>query len=115
MSAAPTQAQLQTLYRSSLQASRQFASYNFRSYFVRRTKDQFKAIPSTTQPDILKAWFADRTNELETMKRSAVVNRMFEGPKLVVERDLKEVEEGVDENDTLLEHMPAPGEPSYTC
>ncbi|WFD00095.1 hypothetical protein MYAM1_002841 [Malassezia yamatoensis] len=43
MTAAPTRQQLLTLYRQHLSASRSFTAYNFREYFLRRTRDQFRA------------------------------------------------------------------------
>lgn len=41
---APTREQILMLYRAHLATARSFASYNFREYFVRRTRDQFRAL-----------------------------------------------------------------------
>ncbi|WFD48420.1 hypothetical protein GLX27_003090 [Malassezia furfur] len=43
MTAAPTRQQLLALYRQHLSAARSFTAYNFREYFVRRTRDRFRA------------------------------------------------------------------------
>lgn len=44
MAAAPTKEAVRQLYANTLRASRAFSSYNFREYFVRRTKDEFRVI-----------------------------------------------------------------------
>lgn len=44
MATAPTKQALLELYHNSLRTSRAFSSYNFREYFVRRTKDEFRDI-----------------------------------------------------------------------
>ena len=44
MAAAPTKQSLQKLYSSMLKTSESFSNYNFRSYFVRRTKSTFREI-----------------------------------------------------------------------
>jgi hypothetical protein len=49
--------------------------------FILRTESHFKSPPS---PPTIN-WYNSRVRELETLRRSAVVNRMFEGPRLVVE------------------------------
>lgn len=41
--ATPTREQILSLYRAHLATARSFASYNFREYFVRRARDQFRA------------------------------------------------------------------------
>lgn len=42
--ATPTRQAILNLYHTSLRTSQSFSSYNFREYFVRRTKDSFRAI-----------------------------------------------------------------------
>ena len=41
---APTKQSMLHLYADTLRASRSFSSYNFRHYFVRRTKEMFRDI-----------------------------------------------------------------------
>ncbi|PKI82783.1 hypothetical protein MVES_003268 [Malassezia vespertilionis] len=43
MSAAPSKQQILALYRAHISAARSFSSYNFREYFMRRTRDSFRA------------------------------------------------------------------------
>jgi hypothetical protein len=149
------------LYKEQLTVAQSFSSYNFREYFVRRTKDRFRSeLPSlldaayssssiegsaalkalatdaggdgvgsvissnstaststpdllsttpestesaesiyaptttatsssialgTTPEDRLREWYGATLDELAIMTRAAFVNRMYEGPKLVVE------------------------------
>ena len=104
---APTLAQIQTLYKSTLNAASRFASYNYRNHFIRRTDQLFKPVVSSletsSQPqtqtqtqtsssslsrpntnDLIK-FYEEHTEELEVLKRAAEVNRMYAGQKLVVE------------------------------
>jgi hypothetical protein len=99
----PTLAQIQTLYKSTLTAASRFASYNYRTHFTRRADEVFKPLlarldgaeksgsssSSSSGGKVsegeLQAFWEDHSKELEVLKRAAEVNRMFEGPKLVVE------------------------------
>lgn len=92
MSGAPSVAQLRTLYQNTLTASSRFSSYNFSQYFARRAKQAFEPYlqneNKTTNADELAQFYKDKTQELEVIRRSAEVNRMYEGPKLVIEHAL---------------------------
>ncbi|KAK4051947.1 hypothetical protein OIV83_002652 [Microbotryomycetes sp. JL201] len=151
-----TRTHLVALYREQLRVAHSFASYNFRQYFLRRTRDKFRTeLPSlldaayapsaasrasataaqatstastsgsssdfasssrapaeaaddasiyspsktpaatdssassssaTLSPEQrLREWYAESLSELAVMARSAIVNRMYEAPRLVVE------------------------------
>lgn len=87
---APTLAQIQTLYKSTLTAANRFASYNYRNHFVRRADEVFKPIISSIEskqisPNTLSAFYEEHSEELEVLKRAAEMNKAYEGPKLVVE------------------------------
>lgn len=94
MSGAPSVAQLRTLYQNTITASSRFSSYNFSQYFTRRTKLAFEPYlqaengSKTTNTEELARFYKDKTEELEVIRRSAEVNRMYEGPKLVIEHAL---------------------------
>jgi hypothetical protein len=94
MSGAPTAAQLRTLYQNTITASQRFASYNFSHYFARRARLSFEPYLSSedklssAKPEELAKFYQQKTEELEVLRRSAEVNRMYEGPKLVVEHAL---------------------------
>lgn len=107
----PTLAQIQQLYKSTLTAAGRFASYNYRTHFLRRADEVFRPViasmenqgktdlkssPSTaekTAPDSrsvsqqvdLSQFYEEHTKELEVLQRAAEVNRAFKGDKLVVE------------------------------
>jgi len=81
----PTREALQQLYQSTLRTSQSFASYNFRSYFVERTHHAFRAANAEQDPVKLADFMEEKKKELEVLERSAIVNQMFGGRKLVVE------------------------------
>lgn len=124
-----TRTHLLALYKEQLRVSNSFASYNFKQYFLRRTRDKFRtelpalldqnyalpsssssssaststptsssssstpsstSTPATTEgggsnEERLRKWYQDSLSELAVMARSAIVNGMYEAPKLVVE------------------------------
>ncbi|TCD61145.1 hypothetical protein EIP91_008991 [Steccherinum ochraceum] len=83
---APTKQSMLSLYASMLRASRTFSSYNFRQYFVRRTKSVFQEIKDEQDPVKLRTFYAEKKKELDVLKRSAIVNQLYGGWKLVVEK-----------------------------
>ncbi|PSR75666.1 hypothetical protein PHLCEN_2v8957 [Hermanssonia centrifuga] len=85
MAVPPTKEALLRLYSSSLRASRTFSSYNFREYFVRRTKNTFHEIQNESDPAKLSAFYNEQVKELAVIKRSAIVNQLYGGWRLVVE------------------------------
>ncbi|GAA5951253.1 hypothetical protein JCM8115_005098 [Rhodotorula mucilaginosa] len=143
-STAITRTHLLALYKEELRVAHSFASYNFKQYFLRRTRNKFRTeLPalldaayanssssssssgstvassssssssSATEPtsssisaisspssakdsasspaaawtpeDRLREWYAESLSELAVMARSAIINSMYEAPKLVVE------------------------------
>lgn len=97
MPPAPTVQQIKSLYNATLTTASRFSSYNFHNYFTYRTQQTFKPILSAldpqpgatpvSQPDpnTLAKFYEDKQGELEVLKRASELNRMFAGPKLVVE------------------------------
>ncbi|PIL29012.1 hypothetical protein GSI_09060 [Ganoderma sinense ZZ0214-1] len=81
----PTKQSLLHLYHSMLRTSQSFSSYNFRNYFVRRTKTMFREIQDETDPTKLTAFYNEKAKELAVLKRSAIVNQLYGGWRLVVE------------------------------
>ncbi|KAI0791529.1 hypothetical protein BC629DRAFT_1593132 [Irpex lacteus] len=97
--AAPTKEALLQLYSSTLRASRAFSSYNFRNYFVQRTKSQWREIQDEKDTAKLSAFYNERVQELAVIKRSAIVNSLYGGRKLVVE-ELKKPEVTLERSDS---------------
>ncbi|CBQ71144.1 conserved hypothetical protein [Sporisorium reilianum SRZ2] len=130
--AAPSKSQILNLYRRYLRTSQSFSSYNFRTYFLRRSRDMFRATllpteqaaqsspfskqgattakvsPSTllspetlrqpaganqsisaaalTDQEKLAKFYQTALEDLKVLQRSALMNRLYEGEKLVVEK-----------------------------
>mgnify|MGYP002477583988 CR=1 FL=1 len=125
---------LLALYKEQLRVAHSFGSYNFREYFIRRTRNKFRAelpalldaayaspssssatstsspssssassssaqastssapatategdSPARTPEDRLREWYTESLGELAVMARAAIVNGMYEAPKLVIE------------------------------
>jgi len=86
----PSRTALISLYTSMLRTSRSFSSYNFRQYFVRRTKDTFRAIQTEQDPARLSLRYSDAVKELAVLRRSAIVNQLYGGWRLAVEDEGKD-------------------------
>lgn len=133
-----TRTHLLALYKEQLRVAHSFPSYNFKEYFIRRTRNKFRtelphlldsayapaaiasssssSSPSSSTPSApaesaesdsiyaptgasaavaaeaattpearLRQWYGETLAELAVMARAAVVNRLYEAPKLVVE------------------------------
>jgi hypothetical protein len=114
----PSRKTLLHLYAATLRVSRGFSSYNFRNYFLARTKDSFRGIQVRVQfhqkglsahqvsthdrplqnesdPAKLTSFYRTTVEELSVLKRSAIVNSLYGGRKLVVEKDKIERTRGV--------------------
>ncbi|RKP07479.1 LYR motif containing 4 [Thamnocephalis sphaerospora] len=84
--------QLLHLYRAHLRTANHFAAYNFRHYFTRWTRDQFRAFKlgkpvaegaaSVEEPTVFAARMQ---HELAARRRQALVNSMFQVDRIVVE------------------------------
>ncbi|KAG6902576.1 hypothetical protein C0995_014583 [Termitomyces sp. Mi166 len=85
MATPPSRAAILGLYTSTLRASRSFSSYNFREYFLRRTRETFRAMQAESDPNRVGAMYADAVKELGVLRRSAIVNQLYGGWKLAVE------------------------------
>ncbi|EIN14599.1 hypothetical protein PUNSTDRAFT_58119 [Punctularia strigosozonata HHB-11173 SS5] len=87
MATPPTPQALRSLYASTLRTARSFSSYNFREYFVRRTKDEWKPLKTSKLDDMqLSSFYNNAVQELAVLRRSAIVNQLYGGWKLVVEK-----------------------------
>lgn len=69
-----------------LRTSRSFSSYNFREYFIRRTKSNFRAIQNEKDTARVSSLYSDAVKELAVLKRSAIVNQLYGGWRLAVEK-----------------------------
>ncbi|KAI6151748.1 hypothetical protein BKA82DRAFT_4102963 [Pisolithus tinctorius] len=85
MSTQPTRNALLGLYGATLRAARSFKSYNFRNYFLQRTRDNFRSLLAETDSDKVSRAYEQAVGELAMLKRSAIVNQLYAGPPLPIE------------------------------
>ncbi|KAL5520741.1 hypothetical protein ACEPAF_2744 [Sanghuangporus sanghuang] len=83
--APPTHRAILSLYASTLRTARSFSSYNFRQYFIRRTKDVFREIQNEKDPKRVGTLYTNAVREHAVLQRSAIVNQLYGGWRLVVE------------------------------
>ena len=83
---APSKHAILTLYANMLRTSRSFASYNFRMYFQRNTRAKFRLAATETDPTRIRDFYDQMTDQLKVLRRSSVLNKLYEGPKLVIEK-----------------------------
>jgi len=77
--------QVLSLYRSLLRQSNQFAAYNFREYFKRRTRDAFREHKGETNEETVKGLLEKARMELQVLKRQSVISQFYQLDQLVVE------------------------------
>jgi len=85
MAAPPSPQAILSLYSSTLRAAKSFSSYNFRNYFSRRTKENFRSMQAERDPAKLSLAYIEAVKELKVLRRSAVVNQLYGGWRLAVE------------------------------
>lgn len=68
-----------SLFRALLRAGRTFPDYNFSMYVTRRVGEEFRAKRSAVGEDAKKA-IAFGTEQLEVLRRQAVVRSMYADP-----------------------------------
>jgi hypothetical protein len=117
----PSRQAVLSLYHNMLRTSQSFSSYNFREYYVRRTKETFRKMQvrsffitlctnllklfllfvslspehwtnqNESDPERLRSMYSEVVKESAVLRRSAVVNQLYGGWKLAVEA--KQLEE----------------------
>ncbi|KAK9479107.1 complex 1 protein-domain-containing protein [Lipomyces japonicus] len=84
MSSQSTQAVV-PLYRSLLRMSKNFGSYNFREYALRRVRDGFQAHRAEKDLAVIEQLVLDGKAQLELLQRQTTISKMYEFNKTVVE------------------------------
>ena len=82
---APTRSQVLSLYKQFVKNAKQFNDYNFREYFLRRARFDFKQNAAIQDPARLAAIYAEAQRNLGVLKRQSVISQMYTFDKLVVE------------------------------
>nr|CCC94241.1 conserved hypothetical protein [Trypanosoma congolense IL3000] len=75
-----------------LSAARKFPDYNFRHYFVRHVKDEFKGMKEWSVEEKQRFLREQGTKKLNEMRRMALVNRMYTSNLVFL--DEKEIRKG---------------------
>ncbi|KAH9032724.1 hypothetical protein EDB84DRAFT_128645 [Lactarius hengduanensis] len=70
MSSPPSAKSILQLYTQTLRTAKSFSSYNFREYFIRRTKSTFKEIQGEKDPARVSALYSEAARDLTSLKRS---------------------------------------------
>ena len=81
----PTKQQVLSLYREFVRNASKFSNYNFRNYFLRRSRDAFKQGKSLSTSEQVDVQFQKAREELEVLKRQSKISQMYTFEKLVVE------------------------------
>ncbi|EAU84000.1 hypothetical protein CC1G_11438 [Coprinopsis cinerea okayama7 len=97
--AAPSKQAILSLYHNMLRSSQSFSSYNFRQYFVKKTKDTFRQMQNETDPDKVRDLYAQAVKDSAVLRRSAIVNQLYGGWKLAVEVQKPHPEESMQRSD----------------
>lgn len=90
MTGAPGRSQVLSLYKQFIKNSRNFNNYNFREYFLRRAREEFRKNASVTDPAQASELYSAAKQDLGTLKRQSIISQMYTFDKLVVEPIPKE-------------------------
>lgn len=75
-----------SLYRNLLRQGSKLASYNFREYALRRTRDAFRENQSVAEPRDVQNLLQRGHKELNVLKRQATISQMYAAERIVVEQ-----------------------------
>nr|XP_057915948.1 LYR motif-containing protein 4B-like [Doryrhamphus excisus]XP_057916831.1 LYR motif-containing protein 4B-like [Doryrhamphus excisus] len=85
MMAALSSTQVLSLYRMMLRESRNFPSYNYRTYALRRVRDAFRANKQVDDPKTVERLVLEGRQSLALIQRQVAIGHMFKTQKTVVE------------------------------
>lgn len=74
-----------SLYRNLLRHGSRLASYNFREYALRRTRDAFRANQNIEDLREAQVLLQKGYKDLEILKRQSTISQMYTSDRLVVE------------------------------
>ncbi|XP_076827269.1 LYR motif-containing protein 4 [Brachyhypopomus gauderio] len=89
--AATSKAQVLTLYRMLLKESKNFPSYNYRTYALRRVRDAFRENRSVEEPQAVEQLLQKACDNLEIIRRQVSIGRMYSSQRTVVESTQKKL------------------------
>ncbi|CCU77770.1 unnamed protein product [Blumeria hordei] len=77
--------QARSMYRQLLRQSQQFASYNFREYAKRKTRDSFRENRDVQDNLSIQKLIQKGQKDLQSLKRQTVISQFYQLDQLVVE------------------------------
>lgn len=80
-----TRPEILSLYRQIIKNSKKFTNYNFREYFLRRSRLEFKRNMNLSDPSQISDLFSKAMDELAVLKRQAIISQLYTFDKTVVE------------------------------
>ncbi|XP_036438511.1 LYR motif-containing protein 4 [Colossoma macropomum] len=89
MAASSSRSQVLSLYRRLLKESRNFPSYNYRMYALRRVRDAFRENRSVEDPKALEQLLNKARDSLAIIQRQVSIGKMYETQRIVVEPEPK--------------------------
>ncbi|GME67041.1 unnamed protein product [[Candida] boidinii] len=81
-----TRSEILSLYRQFLRYSNKFEIYNFREYFIRKSRNEFKKYKDITEVEKARELLDQAKKDLLVIKRQSTISQMYHFDKLVVER-----------------------------
>lgn len=72
-----------------MRSSKQFATYNFREYFLRRTREDFRQFRGETDPAKIQELLAYGRKELTVIQRQAQISQLYGSPSRSVLEERK--------------------------
>ncbi|CAO3612273.1 unnamed protein product [Cunninghamella blakesleeana] len=86
-SSANTRSHVLSLYRNFLRHGNKFASYNFKAYTIRRSKDAFRSHQHESDPKVISQLISKAEHDLNIVKRQAAISNLYTtGDHLVIEK-----------------------------
>lgn len=87
-SMASTRSNVISLYKQMMRESKKVADYNFRNYFIRRTRDAFREHAAEKDGTKIEALIKMGNENLAMLQRQTLVGNMFGGDMhLVIENE----------------------------
>lgn len=73
------------LFKEMLRASKNFTDYNFRTYFTRRIKEEFRKQRDVKSPEEKDKFLAEAEKTLGILQRQSALSNFYRGCKLPIE------------------------------
>jgi hypothetical protein len=81
----PSRQQVLRLYRDFMRSSSRFNNYNFKNYFLRRSRDAFQESKALNDEAQIAQAFQKAREEFNILDRQSRISQMYAFEKLVVE------------------------------